>query len=64
MKVYTLHSMLSILHQAKQYEAEFALSTKQSLGYVSSLVESMNASAAKRKNFVSAKLKPPVTGDS
>lgn len=55
-QVHTLQSMLSILHQAKQYEADSALGTEQSLGYVSSLVESMNASATRRKQFVSAKL--------
>lgn len=55
-QVHTLQSMLSILYQAKQYEADSALGTEQSLGYVSSLVESMNASATRRKQFVSAKL--------
>lgn len=52
----TLNSMLSILQQAKQHEAETPLHADQSLSYVSSLVDSLTAHAKKRKQFISAKM--------
>lgn len=57
-QVNTLNAMLSILHQAKQYETETKAfgNTGQSIGYVSSLVESLTANAERRKHFVSAKM--------
>ncbi|WP_413035046.1 MerR family transcriptional regulator [Paenibacillus xylanilyticus] len=55
-QISTMSSMLSILQQAKQHEAEASLNSGQSLTYVSSLVDSLTAHAKKRKQFVSAKM--------